>query len=53
MTHDGPAALVIRLVEERTGRAVHVELDDVSLVDGWASVLGMSSWYRWIPEVVA
>lgn len=53
MTYDGPAALVIRLVEERTSMAVHVEPDDGSRVDGWTSLLGMSSWYRWIPEVVA
>lgn len=52
-THDGPAARVLRLFEERIGKAVHAEPGGVRLVDGWASVLGMSSWYRWIPEVVA
>lgn len=53
MTHDVRAARVLRLVEERTGSAVHFEPDAVRLVDGWSSLLGMSSWYRWIPEVVA
>ncbi|MGE3313457.1 MAG: hypothetical protein AB7O66_26135 [Limisphaerales bacterium] len=52
-THDCPTARVLRLVEERTGKAVHLEPGAVRLVDGWVSLLGMSSWYRWIPEVIA